>query len=122
MVSEETDIFDKVFLVVEDEYLVAADILDVLGRAGADVIGPVSSLEGALKLVDEAEQIDAAVLDIHLRGAEVYPVADALSLRNVPFAFLTAYDRGDLPERFREAPFLQKPVDPDELLQLLSRL
>ncbi|WP_245419472.1 MULTISPECIES: response regulator [unclassified Rhizobium] len=120
--SEEADIFDKVFLVVEDEYLVAADILDVLGRAGADVIGPVSSLEGALKLVDEAQQIDAAVLDIHLRGAEVYPVADALSLRNVPFAFLTAYDRGDLPERFREAPFLQKPVDPDELLQLLSRL
>jgi CheY-like chemotaxis protein len=121
-VNEEADIFGKVFLVVEDEYLVAADILDVLGRAGADVIGPVSSLEGALKLVGEAGRIDAAILDIHLRGAEVYPVADALEVRHVPFAFLTAYDRGDLPERFRKAPFLQKPADPDELLQLLSQL
>jgi CheY-like chemotaxis protein len=121
-VTEEADMFGRVFLVVEDEYLVAVDILDVLGEAGADVIGPVSSLEGALKLVDEAEHIDAAVLDIHLRGAEVYPVADALSVRNVPFAFLTAYDRRDLPERFQGAPFLQKPADPDVLLRLLASL
>jgi CheY-like chemotaxis protein len=119
---EVPDIYGKTFLVVEDEYLVAVDIIEILGRAGADVLGPVSSLEAALDLVNSAPPIDGAILDIHLRGAEVYPVADVLRNRGVPYAFMTAYNQGDLPARFLSVPYLQKPADPAAVLNLLQGL
>ena|SRR5215217_3695654 len=121
-VTEDRDIYGKTFLVVEDEYLVAVDIIEILGRAGADVLGPVSSLEAALDLVNSARSIDGAILDINLRGAEVYPVADVLGTRGVPYAFMTAYNHGDLPDRFRSVPYLQKPADPAAVLDLLQGL
>ena len=90
-------------LVVEDEYLVATLIADILVSAGCIVSGPVPRLADALDMVNR-EACDVAVLDVNLAGERVYPVAEILSGRNVPFVFLTGYTNGALPGEYAERP------------------
>ena len=106
-------------LVVEDEPLVAMELADELQDMGAKVIGPAGTLEGALALVD-AHGIDAAVLDIKLKSDLVYPVADVLVGRGVPFIFATGYDSGDLPTGYAQVPTYQKPASAAAVLGLLA--
>jgi CheY-like chemotaxis protein len=99
-------------LVVEDEYLVAAHLAYTLEELGVEVIGPAGTVEEALQLVEsEGSRIDGAVLDVNLHGVRVYPVADALAARGMPFVFLTGYDVTALPEAFRGVPRCEKPVE-----------
>jgi CheY-like chemotaxis protein len=106
-------------LVVEDEYLVAVLIEEMLESAGCIVTGPVARLPEALDAVDH-EDYDAAVLDVNLAGERVDPVAQALSRRKVPFVFVTGYGSGVLSEEFAERPRLCKPFRMAELLGALS--
>ena len=108
-------------LVVEDEYFIAHDIAHALGRLGAEVIGPAPSCEDALALVT-AEHLDAAVLDINVRGQSVLPVAEILAARGVPFVFATGYDRGAVPVAFRSVPHWEKPFNPDHLARALPEV
>ena len=96
-------------LLVEDHYALATNLADVAVQAGADVIGPVATVADALQLIEALPELDAAVLDVHLREETSYPVADALRARRVPFCFASAQDRAHMPERFRDAPLCQKP-------------
>lgn len=108
-------------LVVEDEYFIAADLAGSLEDIGIEVIGPVGSVEEALELVESAgARLDAAVLDINLRNERVYPVADALAARGVPFVFTTGYDADAIPSAYATAPRCQKPIDKAQLIRLLS--
>jgi len=109
-------------LVVEDEYLLADDLCNALTDAGAIVLGPVPEVEEALALIEREPHIDAAVLDVNLRGGMVFPVADALRDRNVPFALATGYDGWTLPERFSDVLRLEKPFRPERLVAKLSPL
>ncbi|MGY2053126.1 response regulator [Methylobacterium sp. JK268] len=109
-------------LVVEDEYFVADDMARALGDLGAEVVGPAPSREQALALLAGEERIDAAVLDINLRGESAFPVAEALAARAVPYVFATGYDRVALPEAFREVPHWEKPFDPTRLARMLARM
>ena len=109
-------------LVVEDEYLVAADLTESLEEMGAQVVGPVGSVEAALEKVrTDGHRLDGAVLDVNLRGERVYPVAEALAAHGVPFVFATGYDRAAIPEAFSQAPSCGKPVDVKLLARLLSQ-
>ena len=107
-------------LVVEDEYLIAADLADVLTGQGANVIGPVGSIKDALDMLATERQIDGAILDINVRGERVYPVADALRARGVPFVFATGYDSWVIPDAFANVPRLEKPVRAAALARLLT--
>jgi DNA-binding response OmpR family regulator len=99
-------------LVVEDDYLIAADLAEHLAEFGVEVIGPVCSVEAALNLVNTLSvELDGASLDVNLRGERVYPVADALRARHVPFVFSTGYDAGVVPPPYRDIPRCAKPVD-----------
>lgn len=97
-------------LIVEDEYLLADDLSEALADGGATVLGPVASVEAAAELIASEAEIDAAVLDINLRGELIFPIADALEERGVPFVFATGYDRWAIPERFADAPRMEKPL------------
>ena len=59
-----------------------------------------------------------AVLDVNLAGERVYPVADILAQRNVPFVFVTGY--GVLPGEYANRPRLCKPFKMADLLNTLS--
>jgi CheY-like chemotaxis protein len=109
-------------LVVEDEYFLADDVRDALTDAGAEVLGPVPSIEDATALIEQEAHIDAAVLDVNLRGDMVFPVADALRARGVPFAFATGYDRWALPERFADAVRVEKPLQARNIASALGPL
>ena len=107
-------------LVVEDEYLVATGLEAILQAAGYTVVGPVPGLEDALEAAT-GPPADLALLDVNLAGRQSYPVADALSSRQVPFIFLTGCDGADLPSRFAGIPVLIKPFSPDGLLLAVGR-
>jgi CheY-like chemotaxis protein len=104
-------------LVVEDEYLVAALMEDMLESAGCVVAGPIPRLAQALDAAS-SEACDVAVLDVNLAGERVYPVADILAQRNVPFVFVTGY--GVLPGEYANRPRLCKPFKMADLLDTLS--
>jgi DNA-binding NtrC family response regulator len=108
-------------LLVEDEMLVAWLIEDMLADLGCSVIGPASSVNQALAMID-AEVIDAAVLDLNLNGRMSYPVADALAAHGVPFVISTGYDKDTLPDDYRACPVLQKPIRRSELSDTLAKL
>ncbi|KPH05846.1 response regulator (plasmid) [Rhizobium acidisoli] len=111
------------YLVVEDEYLAASSLMTALEDEGAKIAGPVSNVAAALALVRKrAFELDGAILDINLRGASVYPVAEKLSEYKIPFVFVTGYECDSLPEPFRAAPCLNKPCDEQELLEVLAGL
>ncbi len=109
-------------LVVEDEYLLAADLREMLAGAGATVVGPVATVEEALTLCDADEPPVLAVLDIDLDGRSVFPLADALYRHGTRFVFATGYGRADIPHRFHDMPYLAKPLDPEAVLATLGSL
>jgi DNA-binding response OmpR family regulator len=95
-------------LVVEDEMLVAMVLEDQLADAGCEVIGPAFSVEQAMHLA-ASEPLDGAVLDINLAGEKVYPVADLLAARNVPFVYVTGFGQAGMRDADQGRPMLQKP-------------
>jgi PAS domain S-box-containing protein len=97
-------------LLVEDEALVAIMMSDLLRAKGYSVVGPLASVADALEPAHEAT-LDAALLDVTLGHERIYPVAEVLAARGIPFAFLTGYGRDGIDPKFASAPVLQKPVD-----------
>jgi DNA-binding response OmpR family regulator len=95
-------------LVVEDEALIAMDLEAALLRAGYAVVGPAATVAAGTALA-ATEPLRAAVLDVNIAGELVFPVADALARRRVPFLFVTGYGPEALPSRFRDRPLLRKP-------------
>lgn len=108
-------------LLVEDEMLVAMLLEDMLTESGHTVIGPVAKLDQAVEAARN-ESIDLAILDVNLQGHEVFPVAEALAARQIPFVFSTGYGAGGLPEAWRQRPTLQKPFRRDDLYRVIGEL
>jgi CheY-like chemotaxis protein len=109
----------KTILVVEDEALVAEMLVDMLVGLGAAVIGPATTFAMALEF-SESEGIDAAVLDINLRGERVDPIADRLRARGIPVLFATGYGVA-AGEHCRDAPVIDKPYTQERLASALMR-
>lgn len=110
-------------LVVEDEYLIAADLAEWLAGCGIGVVGPAGSVEDALKLVEtEGARIDGGVLDVNVGDQRVYPVADALAARGIPFVFATGYDEFSVADPYVNVPRYKKPLDKTLLARWLAEL
>ncbi len=97
-------------LIVEDDYLIAEDLREQLLSCGAVVLGPVACVADALALLEDGAVPDMAILDIGLGGGKVYPVADALRRRGIPFVFATGYDSWSIPDAYADVPRSEKPV------------
>jgi len=95
-----SELRDRRILVVEDEYLVAVSLCEALQDAGSQVIGPVTSVDTAIKAIEARPQIDAAVVDINLGGVKAYVVADLLVARSIPFIFTSGYEQDALTARY----------------------
>lgn len=109
----------RLILVVEDEVLVAMELREGLTRGGWSVLGPAPTADEALALLAGDRQPDAAVLDINLAGKLVFPLAELLRARRIPFVFCTGYEEVDGDERYRDTPIVRKPVDFDRLGSVL---
>jgi CheY-like chemotaxis protein len=108
-------------LVVEDEMLIGMLLEDMLADLGQEVVAVVPRVNEALAAV-QREVFDLAILDVHLNGQAVFPVADSLIEKGVPFVFATGYGERGLPEKYRDRPILQKPFARDDLARVLKLL
>ena len=111
----------KRLLVVEDEPLVAMDIMAHLEDAGAEIVGPAGHAAAALSLIGQ-EHFDAALLDANLAGAPVDEIAAALMRKSVPFAFVSGYAHDSLSRRFSATQILSKPFSARQLVELAAGL
>jgi two-component SAPR family response regulator len=119
-VKNGADLVGRRILIVEDEFLLAMELELLLHRRGCVVLGPVSSVDHALALID-GEPPDAALLDVNLRGERATPVAAALQARRVPFVLITGYTRRQLSEpELRDAPRIDKPVSSRALCRAMT--
>jgi CheY-like chemotaxis protein len=108
-------------LVVEDEMLIGMLLEDMLTDMGHQVVGIISRVNEALAVV-QREAFDLAILDVHLNGQAVFPVAEALIERGIPFVFATGYGERGLPDQYRTRPILQKPFAKGDLEKMLAAL
>ena len=107
-------------LLAEDEYFFAVDLSRELEAHGAVVMGPVSRVEDGLELLARERLPDLAILDVNLGGEMVYPLADELRARGVPFLFATAYSRPELPANYARVAHCEKPVNVSRIAEVLA--
>lgn len=103
-------------LIVEDEYFLAKELERFFTSLGATVLGPFPTMEDA---GDRVEEADAAILDVYVDGDLVFPLADDLAERRIPFVFYTGHSEVNIPERFRYAGYLSKPATFDAVFNAL---
>lgn len=101
-------------LVVEDEATIAMVMEDMLSELGFEVVGPFARLAEARDAA-EREALDVAVMDVNVAGEPIYPVAEALARRGIPFVFSTGYAVDGIQEPYRGRPILEKPFSQAEL-------
>lgn len=109
----------KSVLIVEDDYYLAKDLERQLDAEGARIVGPLPTVHEALKLLASGEVVSGAVLDVKLGDGLVFPLADELQRRGVPFIFATGYEPDIIPARHIGSPLLRKPLDPATLVDAL---
>ena len=110
---------DRVLL-VEDEFLVALTLEEDLRAEGCSIVGPFHDLESARGSA-RSETFDLALLDVNLNGSAVFPLAEELIARGIPFVLLTGYAESNLPEAFRGQERVSKPYDLSDLLEAMRR-
>lgn len=107
-------------LVVEDDAMLASALAQDLRDLGCIPLGPITSVEEALRFAVVEPDLDIAVLDINLHGRMVWPVARALAERGIPYLFATGY--GGLATGQPGVPIIEKPYTLDALRSALSGL
>lgn len=98
----------RTILIVADDPSVGDVLQGLLAETSAVVHGPYSEINAALDTVERGG-VHAALLDVDLAGASIFPVADALLMRGAPFIFLTSRHPTVIPRRFAKAPVVAKP-------------
>lgn len=109
--------------VLDDEFLIALDIQQILERAGAAHVASVASAAEAIELLGREPKFDLAVLDVKLDSVErnSLNVAALLQAQDVPFVFLTGMRADDVPSKnFPNAPVIEKPYDAAALLRAVQ--
>jgi CheY-like chemotaxis protein len=114
------DLRATTILVVEDEFLVAEDIAQLITTCGGLVVGPAASVERAMALL-EHDAPHCAIVDAFLQTGDAVPVAGRLRALDVPFVVVTGYDCDRLPEGLRAAPCIGKPYEPHHLMHAIFR-
>ena len=116
-----SDSDDKRVLLVEDEPLVSMMLADMLSAFGHKVDGPYSRFSDAI-MAAKSNNLQAGILDVNLGGEKTYAVADILTDRKIPFAFVTGYGPDSIVSAFAHAPVLQKPIEAAKLHALLQQI
>lgn len=108
-------------LVAEDDAILAFDISIMLQKAGASILGPTVTLNHTMTIAADTP-MSAALLDVSLRGEEVFPAARVLTERGVGVVFYTGYAEVDkLKREWPNAEVLTKPAPPRRLVDAVAR-
>ncbi|HEX8668678.1 MAG TPA: response regulator [Allosphingosinicella sp.] len=107
-------------LIVEDESLIAMMLEDFLESLGHEVAGTCDSVAGALTRVEQGG-FDVAIVDVHLNGEQVWPVADLLAQKGIPYILATGGHIEPPPAQHAQAPVLSKPFTLDAVEPVLEK-
>ena len=119
--QQAADLGGKRILIVEDSPVVGPFTADLLEELGCIVVGPAPNMAAARQLI-ESEKIDAALMDVHIRGERVFPLCKALAAKGVPFVLTSGYADWNMPEKWQDRPRLQKPYTLDAVDEALKTL
>ncbi|HEY6661323.1 MAG TPA: response regulator [Sphingomicrobium sp.] len=108
-------------LIVEDSPVVGEFTAELLTELGCEVVGPAPNMASARELID-AEDLDAALMDVHIRGERVFALCELLRAKGVPFILTSGYGDWQLPEEWKDRPRLYKPYTIDQVRQALDAL
>jgi len=103
-------------LVLEDAYFLAEDSQRALEEAGARVLGPYRDFEATLAALREGACPNCALVDVNLGYGPTFEPARALRSAGVAILLVTGYDAAVIPVDLKDAPCLQKPVEPRRLV------
>ena len=104
----------RTILIVEDEPLIAMmleDFLDSLGHAVKGICETVGEAHAAL----EAGGFDLAILDVNLKGENIWPVASEMRARGIPFVIASGGHVDPPPAEFAHVPMIDKPYTIDRV-------
>lgn len=101
-------------LILEDEPIIGFALEDMLLHIGCDRVSLATRIAEAQRIARE-DQVDAAILDVNIHGAQSYPVADDLAARGVPYIFATGYGDRAHPDQHRDTLTLTKPYSIDDI-------
>jgi CheY-like chemotaxis protein len=105
----------KRILIVEDDYIIGYDMQSILEEVGLAIIGPVGQPCAAVDLIGR-DTPDAAIVDGNLGGEFATGVAACLRARDIPFIFVSGYERDNLPQEFADVPLIRKPFEAEALV------
>jgi len=114
-----TDVEGYRVLLVEDSPVVAPFTADLLEELGYEVVGPAPNMASARQLI-ETEELDAAVMDIHIRGERVFPMCELLDAKGVPFVLTSGYADWQIPDKWADCPKLTKPYKVEDVAAALG--
>ena len=106
-------------LILEDEFFLADDLARALRNAGAEPVGPVATVDQAEGLV-AGEQVDAAIVDLNLRGQMASEFVSRLAASELPCIIVSGYGEDALPDSISDVRRLEKPVNPDSVIKSLA--
>ena len=109
-------------LLVEDSPVVGPFTADILADLGCTVVGPAPNMSAARELIEEEEEFDAAILDMHIRGERVFSLLEPLERRGVPFLLTSGYADWAMPDKWEDRPRLQKPYTIGDIERALNDL
>ncbi len=115
-------LYNRRILIVEDDYLQAFALRNELTDRGAEVIGPLGSLDLALQQTKLEQHIDAAVVDVSLGGEPAFSLVDELVQRDIPLMFSTGCGADVLPYRHQHIHRCEKPMSAHSLAEALRDL
>ncbi|MEA1070909.1 response regulator [Sphingomonas sp. LY160] len=110
----------KRVLVIEDSPLIATAAADILVDLGCIVLGPVGNMADARQLC-ENEMVDAALVDLNIRGTKAFALLKILSDRQIPFVLTSGYADWSMPEEWRQSVRVQKPYSFDMVQLSLTK-
>jgi len=109
-------------LVIEDSPVVGPFVADALTELGYEVVGPAPNMAAARELLEDEQGLDAALVDVFIRGERVFPLCDVLERKGVPFILTSGYADWQIPEQWQDRPRLNKPYIIDQLDEALASL
>ena len=113
-------------IIIEDEMRSMNNLKNLLGSHCPEVnlIGDASTIENGLKLFGkQAKKPDLAFLDISLPDGLVFKMLDQLRPIDFEIIFITAYNEHAIKAcEYSSIGYILKPINPDELVQAVSRV
>ena len=108
-------------LIIEDSPVIALATEEMILAFGYIPAGPVGNMASALEYA-ESGGVDAAIVDLNIRGTKTFALFSILKRRNIPFLIISGYADWKMPEEWADRPRLQKPFSEEQLRAKLSEV